>query len=113
MAGCGGGRDPEVGDPGSIVPPNVLLVLDRSGSMAQGISFFSVTPSRFKVVIAGISDLVTTREADIQFGLLLYPGTTQDCNAPLECGIGIVAVDPGLSTATAINSYLEDTFLCT
>ncbi len=83
-------------------PPDLLIVLDRSGSMMMPIDWMDFTsPSRWAVMKTALSNLVNARDANIRFGLTVFP-TDNDCG-----------VDPGarveidLHQGDAIVSYLN------
>jgi len=92
-------------------PPNVLILLDRSGSMNQ------VTGDSTKWLIAqdAIAAMLANYGEAIRFGLALYPGTNQDCSEGAFCTPGMVAIDPAdppESTVTEISDYLAAAGTC-
>jgi hypothetical protein len=81
------------------VPPNVLIVLDRSGSMdidAGG------GMTRWQVAVSAINGLLASHGNQVRFGLDLFapPGDG-------SCGAGQVLVDVGPATASQITSTLS------
>src|SRR5262245_30103205 len=62
------------------VPPNVMLVLDRSGSMGNTISAASTT-SKWDDLKTALSSLITTYDPSMRFGVSLF---SSDGN----CGAG-------------------------
>lgn len=90
------------------VPPNVLIVLDRSSSMNDNIG----GGTKWEVAIQAIEDVLASHGDRIRFGLALYPGTNQSCSAGANCAAGAVFVDCGTSTATDINDFLADAHTC-
>jgi hypothetical protein len=99
--------------------PNVLIVLDRSGSMRD------LTVNRWDPSVAAIEQLTAALPADMRLGLATFPG---DCNAlptineqldcvarqgslfgDLSCEPGQIKVTPGLGTADAIRTQLHAT----
>lgn len=84
-------------------PPDLLIVLDRSGSMMLAPGFPPLGASKWNIMKASLQTVLAAREANIQFGLTVFP-TDNDCG-----------VDPGarvdiqLFNATPIMSYLNST----
>lgn len=74
-------------------PPDILIVLDRSGSM-------NGTPSKWSQASNAVNTLVSTFEGEIRFGLMLFPGGS-------SCGGGTVTVPIGDSTSSAIAAMLS------
>ncbi|MCA9516330.1 MAG: VWA domain-containing protein [Myxococcales bacterium] len=87
------------------VPPNVLLVLDRSGSMASSPTGGSGR-SKWDIAKDAIEALTQGFEDRIRFGLMLYPGTNQSGSQGQQCGAGRVFIDPGPDNASAINTFI-------
>lgn len=97
VCGCGGevyGADN--------VPPNVMIVLDRSSSMTEQIS----GGTKWDVARAAINQLIATHGNDVRFGLKLYPGVDLAGDPGMACGPGLVFVDPADGTGPAITSTL-------
>jgi hypothetical protein len=61
------------------VPPNVLLVLDRSGSMAQAIDPTSTT-SKWDDLKAALQSIVATYDNQLQLGASLFAGSAGSCS---------------------------------
>ncbi|WP_181233451.1 VWA domain-containing protein [Enhygromyxa salina] len=102
--GCGG----EVYT-ATAIPPNVLIVQDRSGSMDQKVGDEG---TKWMLAKAAIEQVVTDYADEVFFGLMLYPGLDPDCDDGKSCGPGVIAVDVGPATATAITSALNDADTC-
>ncbi len=87
-------------------PPDLLIILDKSGSMNSPI--ITIPPSfpfvtKWDVMETAIENITTQYETNIRFGLSAFPEVDL-------CGISPGAnVDIGLSNAGAINSYLGST----
>ncbi|HEX6240418.1 MAG TPA: hypothetical protein VFZ61_05975 [Polyangiales bacterium] len=96
---------------------NVLIVLDRSGSMRD------LLVNRWDPSVAAIEQLTASLPPDMRLGLATFPG---DCNAlpsvneqldcvarqgsllgDLSCEPGQIKVAPGLGTASAIHDQLQ------
>ncbi len=84
-------------------PPDLLIVLDRSGSMMLPPGLIPVGDSKWNIMKSALNQVVGAREANIRFGLTVFPTDN-------ACG-----VDPGarvpiaLNNATAIGTYLSST----
>jgi hypothetical protein len=82
------------------VPPNLLLVVDRSTSMsqpaAQGGSGTKLEDTQYALNL-----LLDDGEGKIRFGWMPYPGSD------LRCDPGIVAVECGDDTVTAIRDLVD------
>jgi hypothetical protein len=92
-----------------LVPPNVLIVLDRSGSMDQEIEGGA---SKWELAVVAVHDLLAAYADRIAFGLYLFPGTDQACDEGQECAPGLVAVELPAPSAQSIDDYLDDTGTC-
>jgi hypothetical protein len=93
--GGGGGNDgvcEEFGVPTSRGVPDMLIVLDRSGSMARGVDRW--TPS-----VNAVGTLTQTFQDTVRFGLMLFPSDDL-------CGSGDLLVGVDLNTAGAIENAL-------
>jgi hypothetical protein len=97
--GCGG----EVYQ-ATAVPPNVLIVLDRSGSMDDHLDGEQGT--KWEVAQDAIAQVVTEYGAQVRFGLALYPGLDPACDEGSGCDAGDVFVDLGEDTAKEITDVL-------
>jgi hypothetical protein len=93
------------------VEPNMLIVLDRSGSMEQGLGGFG-GGSKWEIALEAVDTLTDTYAGRIRFGLYLFPGTDQDCDQGGQCQPGVAAVDVGDDTSVAINDYLANADTC-
>jgi hypothetical protein len=104
--GCGG----EIYQ-ATVIPPNVLIVLDRSGSMDAELGGDQGT--KWEVAQAAIGQVVTEFGAHVQFGLSLYPGLDPACDEGAGCSPGDVFVDVGTGTAEQIIEVLSQVDTCT
>lgn len=86
------------------VPPNVLIVLDRSGSMDAHLD--GDQGSKWEVAQEAIGQVVTQYGPQVQFGLSLYPGLDPACDVGSGCAPGDVFVDVGTGTAAEIIDVL-------
>lgn len=107
----------------SLVPPNMLIVLDRSGSMS-GCDTDSVT--RWLEAVDAIDQVTLDHQDKIRFGLASYPlmcpGTTDVCSSTCDaqcqsncggsnnCQPGSVDVTVGENTRTNIVNSLSSNF---
>lgn len=84
----------------TVVPPNVMIVLDRSGSMDGDVQDSDKT--RWDVAKAAIDQLVNAFNLDIRFGLVTYSG----CVPGQECSAGKIVVPLGNQNAGPITGFL-------
>ena len=77
------------------VPPNVMLVLDRSGSMNGTISASSTTPKWTDLKVA-LQSLVTTYDAQMRLGVSIY-------SSDGDCGPGDITPLAAANGATVIS----------
>lgn len=106
--GCGG---EQLG--ATAVPPNIVIALDRSGSMVTNTVPNSGGRSRWTVAKAAISQIADAYADEIRFGLTLWPGTNQSCtgSSQQQCqGVYSPVSLPG--TANAIDSALGAAGTC-
>lgn len=105
----------------TLVPPNVLIVLDRSSSMnaaPNGQNVNAGNPSKWTIAKDAVASVSSTYATQIRFGLKLYPGEDLACNDGGRCDDtgfvpGHVFVDPGQADATAqISMTLMDADTC-
>ena len=72
----------------NITPPDVLLVVDKSGSMRERLN--SSSPQKWQLMRDALNAIVMANDTTIYYGLSMYPmGST--------CGAGTIAVDIGPS----------------
>lgn len=75
MGGMTGGNDPVCQakeQPGQRVPANLLIILDRSGSMQDG--------GKWSAAVGALNTMVDTAAPDLKVGLLRYPENTPNPN---------------------------------
>lgn len=82
------------------LPPNVMIVLDRSGSMDGDVQDSNKT--RWEVAKDAIQQLVETFNADVRFGLVTYSA----CTPGQECSAGKIVVPLGNLNAGPISGFL-------
>ncbi|MDX2021401.1 MAG: VWA domain-containing protein [Deltaproteobacteria bacterium] len=78
------------------LPPEILLVLDRSGSMRQDAQGKRGTPSKWTQTIAAIDTTLASTEAGVYWGLKLFPSWKGSNDNECSTG-GIAGVDPALT----------------
>lgn len=97
----GGGRDGSGNECERIdvrsdrVPPNALIVLDRSLSMITGVN-------RWEPAVNAVNGFVSALESQVHFGLMTFASDN-------DCGAGTVRVQPALENASSIASTLAST----
>lgn len=80
------------------VPPNVLIVLDKSGSMDDAVA----GQRKWDTALGAVESLLAEYGDKIRFGLMLYPMGGRN-----NCGAGTVSVDLGDGTSNAILAALD------
>jgi hypothetical protein len=78
--------------------PDVMIVLDKSGSMASGIG----SATKWSHAVTAVNSLLATYNGTIRFGLLLFPLQS----ASDACTAGEVDVKVGINTYSSITSTL-------
>ena len=81
--------------------PNILLVVDESGSMADPIG--GSTQSKWDALKAAVNQLVTTVAPDVHWGLSIFPAI----GAAATCAPGIIDVPVGAGNNQAIMNKLS------
>ena len=79
------------------VPPNLLVVLDRSCSMTDNVG----NQTKWDIAVAALTNMTTTFAGDIRFGLNLFPDKT-----PGECAQTETPVPLGAGTEQAVQDLL-------
>ncbi len=89
----------ELGD-----PPDLLIVLDRSGSMDLNLDTIPlpIGESRWDIMEDAIESISTTYNTNIRFGLTAFPGGGDICG--ITAGADVAIAD---SNAAAINSWMS------
>ncbi len=102
---CGSQEEPieliENGD-----PPDLLIVLDRSGSMnlPPGLIPIPGQPTKWQIMKQALSDIMIAKDANINFGLTVFPSVGA---ADPICGVTPgIDVDIAPTNASMINSWL-------
>lgn len=80
------------------VPPNLLVVLDRSCSMTEVVTG---TQTKWMIAVSALEKLTTDYTAKIRFGLTLFPDTV----AP-NCGQSAIPIPVGDANESAIQALL-------
>jgi hypothetical protein len=86
----------------SRVPPNVLLVLDRSGSMADPIDLTSAT-SKWDDLKAAITSVIGTYDSQLQLGVSLFADQASGTCAPGKIDVAVGAMH-GAQILTQVNA---------
>ena len=79
------------------IPPNLLIVLDRSCSMTEKIG----AKTKWQIAVEALNALMATYNGQIRFGITLFP----DRVAP-SCGQDVIPVHPGPGNEAAITAML-------
>lgn len=78
-------------------PPEVMLVIDKSGSMDEG------SPTKWTQMVNALTAITTQFDQQIKFGLLTYPAGG---GLSVQCDVPAVAVPVDLGQAASIASSL-------
>lgn len=106
----GGNNGPEICEEITVradkVIPDILIVLDKSGSMVDGVDRWAPSVAALKTTTAELQDRV-------RFGLMIFPGADIPGSGglfgtpPKTCQPGEVLVAPALNTAADIAGQLD------
>ncbi len=88
----------------SVENPRILLVVDRSGSMDQDADGYNGT--KWQGAKAALSEVVTALDADISFGLMMYPAGSSNDEVCEEGGLEVAVA---AQNADNIIDSLNDT----
>ncbi|MFO0725085.1 MAG: hypothetical protein U1E65_14995 [Myxococcota bacterium] len=94
------------------VPPNLLLVIDRSSSMNEMIGSGATRDSKWNIAKAAIHSLVTTYSGQIFFGLSMFPGQDQACQRNMRCEPGAINVQVGARHETQVDNFVMGAATC-
>jgi hypothetical protein len=80
------------------IPPNLLVVLDRSCSMTDVVS---AGMTKWDIAVSALNTLTTTYAGDIRFGLTLFPDLVNP-----SCGQDMIPIPPAPGNEPAIQTLL-------
>ncbi|HEY5920094.1 MAG TPA: vWA domain-containing protein [Kofleriaceae bacterium] len=85
-------------------PPDLLVVLDRSGSMRScpNGNPFCTNPSKWSIMDGALTSVVMSKQTQIKFGLLEFP-SNDDCAADAGAEVGIA-----LNAGPAVDTYFNN-----
>jgi hypothetical protein len=83
-------------------PPDMLLIVDKSGSMQEPLDIFMPFVTKWSVMRTALANVVAAKDDQINFGLMLYPSDA-------ECGPGSVSVPIAPLNAAPITSVVNGT----
>jgi Mg-chelatase subunit ChlD len=84
-------------------PAEILLLLDRSGSMKEKPSGSSGSDSKWSLVVPAVNEVVTTTNASISWGLKAFPeGEGEECIAESVTSAVPVAIAPDNAAAVTM-----------
>jgi hypothetical protein len=96
--------DGQTFETGETIPPRILLVVDKSGSM--GDPAVGYAGSKWDGATDALSDVVTSLEGSVEFGLMLYPDGNANFN---QCNQGQLEVNVSANSADDIVNELNST----
>ncbi len=84
-------------------PPDLLIVLDKSGSMSLPPGFPNpFAPSKWDLMEDAIENITDTYETNIRFGLSSFPASGEICGISAGADVGIA-----LNNANAVNGWMS------
>jgi hypothetical protein len=83
----------------TVTPPDVLLVVDKSGSMDERLHSSS-SSTKWQIMRDALRQIVEAEDQDIYFGLSLFPSNN-------SCGAGTISVEVAAGNASAIVNRLN------
>lgn len=86
----------------SAVPPNLLVVLDRSCSMRDEVG----GSTKWQIAVDALNTLTTSYNGKIRFGLTLFPDLTMP-----SCGQAMIPIPPADANEAAIQSLLTKSLM--
>ncbi len=84
------------------VPPNMLMVIDRSCSMTQAVG----DSTKWKIAVQAVNKMTTDFNGQIRFGLTLFP----DLVTP-QCGQAEIPIPVGVGNEMAIQTLMSAALL--
>jgi hypothetical protein len=75
-------------------PADLMLVLDRSGSMREGIAAGGTGAEKWQEVVAALDMVIMRTQPIVSWGLKVFPATTSQCGVP-----------PGATVPLALNNH--------
>ena len=105
---AGGMECAAVDRPSSKLPPDILVVLDRSGSMNQdpatGMNCNTPGCSKWDLTAGALTQVITMTDATVNWGLKLFGSGTSGCNVNNMTEVPITELN-----ATAVNTRIMGT----
>src|SRR5690606_19022140 len=91
------------------VPPNLVFVLDKSGSMFGSIIDFGggITKSFWQVLHETLEAVITEREDQIRFGTNWFPSIHAASGGSVTYPAQACGVDAGLQVEPALNAWSD------
>lgn len=91
-------------------PADILLVLDRSGSMQDDVNGDDGEPSKWELVVPALQEVISATDAQVAWGLWLFPagdgaGECNDASYPKDIAVPVqpnnaVRVNAAITSAT-------------
>lgn len=99
-------------------PPDMLLVVDKSGSMSAPLDIFMPFTSKWSVMDTALNDVLAAKQDQINFGLELFPsddtcgagmmglGVAPHNASPITAALGVVVPGGATPTHTSMDAAL-------
>jgi hypothetical protein len=88
-------------------PADILLVLDRSGSMKDDVNGASKAPSKWDLVVPALQQVISATDASVAWGLKLFPRGDDAGECSADSYPSDIAVEIKPSNASAVNQAMS------
>jgi Mg-chelatase subunit ChlD len=88
-------------------PADILLVLDRSGSMKDDVNGDSKAPSKWDLVVPALQEVISATDATVDWGLKLFPRGDDAGECSADSYPSDIAVEIKATNASAVNQAIS------
>jgi Mg-chelatase subunit ChlD len=88
-------------------PADILLVLDRSGSMKDDVNGDSKAPSKWDLVVPALQQVISATDASVDWGLKLFPRGDDAGECSADSYPSDIAVEIKPTNASAVNQAMS------
>ncbi len=92
------------------LPPEVLLVQDRSGSMMRNATGNEGNPTKWSETVNALKSVLSQTDQGVLWGMQLYPtckaGDNRTC-APTPCTVSGLSIDPMIGQGAQLTGMIE------